>query len=640
VCGIAGKVDFARPVDRDAVVHMCQAMEHRGPDSRGVREAEGAAIGAQRLAIIDIQHGDQPVLNEDGTVMAALNGEIYNFRQLHEELAANGHRFRSYVDTEVLVHLYEEHGEEMVHKLRGMFAFAIWDSRRRLLFIARDRAGKKPLFIARRGSRFWFASELRALISDPELRPEIDPRAIDAYLALQYVPHPLSAFKDIQKLGPATALSVTEQGEQSRRYWTLDYAHKLDGVEFHEAAERVRHTVSEATRIRLKSEVPLGAFLSGGIDSSAVVACMAEHMSEPVRTFAIGFPERDFDELEHARVVADRFGTEHREFVVEPDAVSIMPKLARHYGEPYADPSAIPSFYLAELTKQHVTVALNGDGGDESFAGYSRYRANRMLRWLRSTAGPLRGLGSVSRRLPEGGRDNGALARAKRILATTGMDGAGRYATWMSAFPAHRRERLLTPEFSASVDGFEPADVIRSPWSSSAGRDLLDVMLDVDVQTYLPDDLLVKIDIATMAYSLEARSPLLDHHVMELAASLPAEYKLHRGMTKRVLKEAFRGTLPDDILDRPKKGFGVPLRHWFRDELRELPREMLLDRESLDRGWFRAEEIERLIEEHRAERADHSLRLWTLLQLETWHREVVDGPAPGAAVPAESHAGA
>jgi asparagine synthase (glutamine-hydrolysing) len=628
VCGIAGKVDFGGAADPATVARMCAVMEHRGPDSRGVRIEGGAALGAQRLAIIDVEHGDQPVTNEDGTVIAALNGEIYNFGELRDRLLRAGHTFKSYVDTEVLAHLYEEHGERMVDELRGMFAFAIWDARRQRLFLARDRPGKKPLFWARRGQRVWFASELRALLADPDLRTEVDPRAVDAYLALQYVPHPLSAFKGIEKVPPATTLSVTRDDARRERYWSLDYGRKLDGLSFDEAKERVRAAIDEATRIRLMSEVPLGAFLSGGVDSSAIVACMAQHMSEPVKTFSIGFPEREFDELSHARKVAERFGTEHHEFVVEPDALSIMPKLALHYGEPYADPSAIPSFYLSELTKKHVTVALNGDGGDESFAGYSRYRANRMLGWLRSQAAPLRALGAAARRLPEGARDNSARARARRILATSGMTPADRYLSWMSPFPAERRRELLAPDLAASLDGADPAAGIHEAWAASRGDDLLDVMLDADVQTYLPDDLLVKIDIATMAYSVEARSPLLDHEVMELAASLPADYKLSGGVTKRVLKEAFRGVVPDDILDRPKQGFGVPLRHWFRDELRDMPREMLLDSGARTGDWLRREEVERLIDEHRAERADHSLRLWTLLQLETWFREVADAASP------------
>jgi asparagine synthase (glutamine-hydrolysing) len=639
MCGIAGKVHFGARPGRDAVERMCAVMEHRGPDSRGVREADEATIGAQRLAIIDVAHGDQPVTNEDGTVVAALNGEIYNFGELRDRLARSGHTFRSHVDTEVLAHLYEEHGEHMVDHLRGMFAFAIWDTRRRRLLLARDRAGKKPLFWARRGDRVWFASEVRSMLADPELRPAVDPRAIDAYLALQYVPHPLSAFEGVNKLPPASTLSVTAEGERIERYWRLDYGRKRDVSSFEESKALVRDAVSEATSVRLMSEVPLGAFLSGGVDSSAVVACMAEHMSEPVKTFSIGFPEREFDELEYARMVAQRFGTEHREFVVEPDALSIMPKLARHYGEPFADPSAIPSFYLAELTKRHVTVALNGDGGDESFAGYSRYRANRMLGWLRSQAAPLRGVGALARRIPEGARDNSARARVRRVLGTAGMAPVDRYLSWMTPFPDERRRALLRPEVAATLNGSDPAAGIHRAWNLSRGDDLLDVMLDTDVQSYLPDDLLVKMDIATMAYSVEARSPLLDHHVMELAASLPADHKLAGGVTKRVLKEAFRHDLPDVVLDRPKKGFGVPLRHWFRDELRDMPREMLLDPGARTAEWLQREEVERLIHEHRDERADHSLRLWTLLQLETWHREVVDAPV-GDPTPAGSPAAA
>jgi asparagine synthase (glutamine-hydrolysing) len=623
MCGIAGKIDFDAPVDKDVVARMCSIMEHRGPDSRGLHVAGGVGIGAQRLAIIDVAHGDQPVTNEDGTVVAALNGEIYNFGPLRELLIARGHRFRSHVDTEVLVHLYEEYGEDMVAHLHGMFAFVVWDDRRRSLFLARDRVGKKPLFWARRGGRIWFGSELRALLQDPDLRPQIDVRAIDAYLALQYIPHPLSVFEDVHKLPPATTLTVTKEGERTTCYWSLDYAAKLDGIGFEDACERLRGEIREATRMRLVSEVPLGAFLSGGIDSSAIVASMAEQMSEPVKTFSIGFPERDFDELEYARMVAERFGTDHHEFVVEPDALSIMPKLARHYGEPYADPSAIPSFYLAELTKRHVTVALNGDGGDESFAGYSRYRANHMLRRFAWESDVLKHAGGAAARLiGQGASEDSSRARAGRVLATLGMSGPDRYIHWMSPFPTELRRRLLSPEMNARLRGFDPGDGIRDAWRGSTASESLDAMLDADVQSILPGDLLVKMDIATMAYSVEARSPLLDQDLMQFAASLPTDFKLKGGQTKRVLKEAFRGVLPDQILDRPKKGFGVPLRHWFRNELRHLPEEMLLDQSSRDRGWFDMREVERLIGEHREERFDHSLRLWALVQLEMWHREV------------------
>ncbi len=637
MCGIAGKIDFGAPVDSDVVVRMCAAMQHRGPDSRGLRTADGVAIGAQRLAIIDLAHGDQPVVNEDGTIMAALNGEIYNFRELHDELRVRGHTFRSYVDTEVLVHLYEERGERMVEDLRGMFAFAIWDDRKRRLLCGRDRAGKKPLYWARRGRRVWFASELRALLQDPELWPEVDPRAVDAYLALQYVPHPLSIFRGVSKVPPATTMSVDSDGENSVRYWSLDYSSKSD-LPVEDATAQLRERIRDATRIRLISEVPLGAFLSGGIDSSVVVASMAEAMSEPVKTFSIGFPERDFDELEHARLVAERFGTDHHEFVVQPDAMAIMPKLARHYGEPYADPSAIPSFYLAELTKSHVTVALNGDGGDESFAGYSRYRANRVLGRIGFESSLAHRIGSTAARIVgTSPYDDSTRSRTSRAIGTLGLGAVDRYIEWMSPFPPDRRARLLSPEFGESVRECDPASGIRRAWHSSSAADLLDTMLDVDVQTYLPDDLLVKMDIATMAYSVEARSPLLDNDVMEFAASLPPQQKLAGGRSKHLLKEAFRGIVPDPILDRPKQGFGVPLRHWFRNELRQLPQEMLLDPEASARGYFRTNEVERLIREHHDGHADHALRLWVLIQLEMWHREVAD---PARVVGVNSSVGA
>src|SRR4051812_2623958 len=357
MCGIAGKIDFAGPVDPAPVHAMCDAMVHRGPDERGFHHERGVALGMQRLAIIDVAHGQQPIFNEDRSLCVILNGEIYNFNELRADLIRRGHTFTTHVDTEVLVHLYEDHGEDMVDHLRGMFAFAIWDARKRELFVARDRVGKKPLFWARRGAKFWFCSEIYALLRDREISAEPNPAAINAYLAVQHVPHPMSAFKEVHKLPPASWMKVTEAGQSIERYWKLDYTQKTD-VSEDELVERLRALLDDATRARLISEVPLGAFLSGGIDSTAVVASMAKQMSEPVKTFSIGFPDEEFDELKYARIAAERYSPDHHEFQVEPHALEIMPKLARHYGEPYADPSGIPSFYLAELTTQHVTVAL------------------------------------------------------------------------------------------------------------------------------------------------------------------------------------------------------------------------------------------------------------------------------------------
>ena len=632
MCGIVGKINFGGPVDESILGQMCAMIEHRGPDSLGLYAGDGAGFGVRRLAIIDVAGGAQPIFNEDRSVVLVMNGEIYNFEILRDELLARGHRFRSRTDSEVLVHLYEEHGPEMVHRLRGMFAFAIWDARARRLFCARDRVGKKPLFWAQRGDTLWFASEIRALLEDPAVDRGIDHAAVAAYLALEYVPHPMSAFKMIRKLPPASTLTATADGVTVRRYWSLDYSRKLDGFTDDELGEQLLGQIREATRIRLMSEVPLGAFLSGGIDSSAVVAAMAQEASGRVKTFSIGFPDFAFDELRWARVIARRFDTDHHEFVVKPDALQIMPKLARHYGEPFADSSAIPSFYLAELAGEHVTVALNGDGGDESFAGYLRY-TNRedmvgRLLWL-----PL----AVRRLAPPLGRAIGATGttlsrRVEQAARILGMPTHERYAARMLLFDCFARERLFNPDFAETVRDTTPEEFLTTAWARSTASNDIERMLDTDVQTYLPGELLVKMDIATMAYSVEARSPFLDHELMEFAAALPPNLKLFRNAGKRLLKRALKPWLPDEILERRKMGFGVPLATWFRTDLRELPREVLLDPKSIDRGYFRAREIELLIDEHQDGRANHASRIWALLQLELWHREVVEAPRAAGSI--------
>jgi asparagine synthase (glutamine-hydrolysing) len=633
MCGVAGKINFRGSVDPMLVQRMCAAIEHRGPDSRGLYVHDGVALGIQRLAIIDVAGGDQPIFNEDGSIAVVMNGEIYNFAELREQLIGRGHKFSSLADTEVLVHLYEDYGEEMVGQLRGMFAFAIWDARRRRLFCARDRVGKKPLFWSRRGDCFWFASEVRALLEDPEVDRTLDPSALLSYLTFLYVPHPMSAFASISKLPPGCTLTVTEEGQWIHRYWALDYSQKVSGTET-ELQEELWAQLCDATAVRLMSEVPLGAFLSGGIDSSAVVAAMAEQMSGPVKTFSIGFADDAFDELPHARVVAERFGTDHHEFRVEPHAVEIMPKLARHYGEPFADPSAIPTFYLAELTRAHVTVALNGDGGDESFAGYDRYLngdASPHLNWLPRPVG--RAAPPLTKLIGHGRHPSSTRTRLERLGSVLAMSQAERYATSLSAFDRVRRERLLSPEFAASVDGFQPEEFLTRAWGDASADSRIDRMQATDLETYLPGDLLVKMDIATMAHSVEARSPFLDHRLMEFAATLPPELKLDGSGGKRLLKQTLRRVLPDEILQRPKMGFGVPLARWFREELRQLPGEVLLDSSTLARGYFRRSEIEDMITEHHAHINDHSQRLWVLLQFEMWHREVVEPAALSSGIP-------
>jgi asparagine synthase (glutamine-hydrolysing) len=633
MCGIVGQVrPIDQPVRRELLERMCAGLEHRGPDSRGIFCDGRAGLGIQRLRVVDLATGDQPIYNEDRTIAVVLNGEIYNFQQLRADLVRRGHRFTTQGDTEVIVHLYEEHGVDCVRHLHGMFAFALWDDRRQQLMIARDRVGKKPMHYALRDGTLSFASELGALLADEEIPRDVDPEAIDCYLAYGYVPYPLSAFRAVRKLPPAHTLVLRDGQAHLQRYWQLDYGNKLEGVSQEELCERIRDALRKATRRRLIADVPLGAFLSGGIDSSAVVAAMAEASSGPVRTFSIGFEHQRFDELPHARRIAQQFGTEHEEFIVRPDAIAVLPKIVRHHGEPFADPSAIPSFYLAEVTRRHVTVALNGDGGDESFGGYTRYVANRLAARLDRVPAPLRrAAGALGDRLPAGGDVSTALNRARRLARSMALDAPTRYAGYVGLFDASGRAGLYSSEFRAACAG-SPADaVIRGPWQAATGDAVVDVMLETDISTYLVDDLIAKIDIATMAHGLEARSPFLDHELMELAASIPANLKIRGSQKKWILREAMRGWLPDEILDRPKQGFSVPESDWLRTDLAGFAREVLLDRSSLDRGYFEPKAVRALMDRHAAGADVEARRVWALLVLELWQRECVDRvPAPAA----------
>ena len=611
-------------------VRMCAALEHRGPDARGIYREGNAALGIQRLRVIDLETGDQPIYNEDRSVVVVLNGEIYNYRELQSELRERGHTLATRGDTEVIAHLYEDHGVDCVRRLHGMFAFALWDARKQLLLIARDRVGKKPLVYCLRDGVLSFASEMGALLADGEIGREIDHEAIDAYLALGYVPAPLTALRGVHKLPPAHTLVLRDGRAELRRYWKLDYSQKLTGVPVDELCERIRTALRAATGRRMIADVPLGAFLSGGIDSSAVVAAMAEQSREPVRTFSIGFDHQEFDELPHARRIAERFGTIHEEFQVRAQAVEIVPKIVRHYGEPFADSSAIPSFYLAELTRRHVTVALNGDGGDESFGGYTRYVANALAGRLDHVPAPVRrAVSAIGGRLPAGGSVSSVRNRARRLAGTLALDGPERYARYMSWFDDEQRGALYTPAFAASA-GIDGQHAITASWAQSSGAGVIDKMLEVDVETYLAGDLIPKIDIATMAHALEARSPFLDHELMQLAASIPASLKVRGSDKKWILREALRGWLPDDILDRPKQGFSVPLSKWLRTDLRGWARDILLDPATLARGYFRPRAVEALLDRHAAGADADDHRIWSLLMLELWHREFVDPHAASA----------
>jgi asparagine synthase (glutamine-hydrolysing) len=632
VCGIAGKVSVRGAVEPALIEGMCDLMVHRGPDAAGIHRADGVTLGIRRLRIIDLETGDQPIYNEDRSIAVVLNGEIYNFRELRRDLERRGHSFATKGDTEVIAHLYEEKGRALVGELHGMFAFALWDARQRRLLLARDRVGKKPLFYAERDGWLSFASELRALMVDDEITREVDLSSIDCYLAYGYIPAPWSIWRGVRKLPPAHTL-LWESGQADlRRYWFLDYSQKRDEDPL-ELAEELRRRMGSAVRRRMIADVPVGALLSGGVDSSIVVAEMAGASSQPVRTFSIGFEQDEYNELPRARTIAERFSTDHHEFVVTPDATELIPKLVRHYGEPYADSSALPSFYLAELTRQHVTVALNGDGGDESFAGYRRHVVNSLLGSVERLPYPLRrAAAKLDGALPSPGDRYNLLTRAHRLLGTFGEDPLTRYTRYVSIFNQAERRALLTPGFLRAIDAERAPGVIGRAWSEASARHLLDVLLSVDVHTYLPEDLLVKMDIATMAHALEARSPFLDPEVMEFAASLPARYKGRLRHKKWLLRHAYRGHLPDRTLDAPKRGFVVPVGAWLRNGLGSFASEVLLDPGTLGRGIVREASVESKLRAHSAGHADWSGHIWALLMLELSLRELgAPQPKPAGA---------
>lgn len=585
MCGIAGAVAAGGPVDPAAVARMCDTLDHRGPDSRGLFSDDGVALGVTRLAVIDVDGGDQPIASEDGAVVVVCNGEIYNYRDLRADLARRGHRFSTESDVEVIVHLYEELGGDCVDRLRGMFAFALWDRRSRSLLLARDRVGKKPLFFARRKDQLWFASEPRAILASDAVPREVDHEAIDLFLHYQSVPAPRSAFAAIRKLRPAHTLRWRDGAESVRRYWRLSYRDREPPLREEEACERIRETLLEATRLRLRSDVPVGALLSGGVDSSAVVAAMTRLTAGPVKTFSIGFDVDAFDESAYAREVAEHCGTEHHELILDDSALELVPRLVWHYGEPFADSSALATFALSELASGHVTVALNGDGGDEAFCGYGRH------------APPL------------------PAAPLERHYAERR---AHQY------FDEDERARLYSPQFANSVAENDWRIPVEESYFACDSSDPLERTVAVDTEQYLPDDLLVKMDIATMAHSLEARSPFCDHELMELAASLPMALKVGQAMPKALLKRAVRSWLPARTVDRPKMGFMIPMDKWLAGSAAA---DVLLDPRALERGLFRKERVESLVAEWREGCGDHGYRIWTLLMLELWFQTYVDRTA-------------
>ena len=624
MCGIAGIVsaDRTERIEHSTVHRMCQAIVHRGPDDEGILAKANTGLGMRRLSIIDVAGGHQPIFNEDRSAWIVFNGEIYNFPELRPELEAKGHRFATNTDTEMIVHLYEEMGADCVKKLRGMFAFALWDDRRKSLLIARDRLGKKPLHYALHNGKLYFASEIKSILAvAPELA-EVNRPALMQYMYLGYIPDPATAFVGIHKLPPAHTLEF-ERGEiRIRKYWDLPEYGTHHPKSEEECLEELETRLAEAVRIRLISDVPLGAMLSGGTDSSTVVALMARASSAPVKTFAIGFTQADFDESKYARIVAEKFGTEHHELILEPDVVGTLEKLTSSMEEPFSDPSMLPTYFVSRLARQHVTVALSGDGGDELFAGYERYgiqQRRQMLSWVpqgvrrmyREKLFPL---------LPKG-------MLGRRLSYSLSLPWKERYAEEMCFVPAFEREMpLLTPEFRAALsEGGNPIDILMRYFEQAPAHDPISQMLYVDTKTYLVEDILTKVDRMSMLTSLEVRVPILDHLFVEWVTQLGPEWKMRGGKQKYIFRKlAERVGVPKEVLYRPKQGFALPLVHWMRHEMKDLILGVLLDPRTLQRGYFDPAGVRRLLDEHFSGRRNSSGHIWRLLIFELWHRNFLE----------------
>jgi asparagine synthase (glutamine-hydrolysing) len=604
---------------------MCDVIRYRGPDDEGLFVDEGVALGMRRLSIIDLSTGHQPIHNEDHTVWVVFNGEIYNFRELRAKLEAAGHRFYTATDTEVIVHAYEEWGTDAIGRFDGMFGLAIWDRRTNSLLLARDRIGIKPLHYADVNGRLYFGSEIKSLLCAPDLPRDIDLAALDHYLSFLYTPPEGSMFRHVRKLPPGHLLKWCDGRIEVERYWQVPVGESFNGSD-EDAVNGLRDVLAEAVRSHLVSDVPLGAFLSGGIDSSLVVGMMSQVSGARVKTFSIGFDEPRYDELEHARRVADHFGTDHHEFVVKPDAVGILDRLIAHFDEPFADSSAIPTWYVSEMARRHVTVVLSGDGGDELFGGYDRYLPHprvaafdrfspRGARWLAAAAATT---------LPHG-------AKGKNFLRHVGRDDRGRYLDSIRFFSADEKPALLAPAIRAALTGSDPEAAAARRFERFGSLPWPGQMMRFDAETYLPEDVLTKVDRMSMAHSIESRVPLLDNNVIAFAASLPDAMKIRAGRRKHVLKEVAASLLPPEILNRPKQGFGVPLDVWFRGNLRELFADTLLSPASLQRGYFQQSFVRRLVDEHVTKKRDHTLRLWQLVVFERWNRCYMDaGRRPGS----------
>ncbi|MCI0641941.1 MAG: asparagine synthase (glutamine-hydrolyzing) [Gemmataceae bacterium] len=642
MCGIAGVLyaDPARPVDFAILKAMGDSIAHRGPDAEGFWIDPGLGLVHRRLSIIDLAGGDQPIGNEDGSVQVVFNGEIYNYQSLRAELEAKGHRLRTHSDTEVLVHLYEEMGDRLVDRLRGMFAFALWDRKERLLVLARDRVGIKPLYLYRDDEKLIFGSELKAVLAHPGVERALNVEALESYLAFGMVTGAQAIFKKAEKLPCGHLLTVDHATLQrpSRSYWQLrmEPDERLSAEDWQEA---IRAKLDESVRLHLLADVPLGALLSGGVDSSVVVSHCAGRTDGPLQTFSMGFQDEEFSELPFARQVARQFGTRHYEEIVTPDAAGLLDDLSHFYDEPFADSSAIPTFLVCRLASRSVKVVLSGDGGDEAFGGYARYahdlREAAIRRWLprwfrRFGLGPLARIWPKADWLPR-------VLRAKTLLTNLSLEAGAAYANTLALCRPPLRRRLLTPGLVATLNGHAPEDAVRAAYESAPPADALGGMIAADVATMLPDDFLVKTDRASMAHGLEMRPPLLDHELLELAARIPSRQKVHRGETKWILKQAYSrphaphgGTLPDEVLRRRKRGFEIPIDAWLRGPLRPMFEDCVLSRQARVASLVDQGVAEKLFRSHCAGMGRHGGTLWSLLVLARWAERYLGGSPPVA----------
>jgi len=629
MCGIAGFVDFwdkrsALGAEERAQVlqNMTDIIRYRGPDDSGAMLKDGVALGMRRLSIIDLAGGHQPISGEDGSATVVFNGEIYNFQELQPQLEAHGHKFHTRSDTEAIVHAYEQYGTACVDHLRGMFAFAIWDDKKKSLFIARDRAGEKPLYYTMTSTgTLVFGSELKSLLEHPGVSRVTSAESLDAYFSLGYVPDPFSIFSDVKKLPPGHFLTFSDGRLTVKQYWDFTYESNGHRRKEEDYIEELRELLDEAVRIRLVSDVPLGAFLSGGVDSSTVVAFMARHMNQPVKTFSIGFLEDSYSELRYARQAAKKFGTEHHEFFVTPEICDVVDELAWHFDEPFADSSAIPTYIVSKLAREHVTVVLSGDGGDELFAGYTRYVTERKRRKYGLLPRRFRQglMEPLSRTLPHG-------AWGRNFLHNVALDPIDRYFDNVSIFTGLNKRSLYTSDFHNVLGtGSHVASSFQEYGDNVRTNALLDALLYIDSKTYLPGDILTKVDRMSMAVSLEARVPLLDHKLIDFVTRIPASMKMAGLETKYLFKRAVADLVPEEILTRPKQGFGVPIQQWINQQLRERIRDTLTDSRFRRRGIISSSYTDVLLDEHERGRRDHSMALWSLLMLELWHQAFADG---------------